>query len=215
MSYKEDLDFAFDETKSKGYDTIQVLVSKSYPEFIYGLKKYVIENNIRYYPYYHITTLISKHVLGDKYLMALDCDTFVGCEDAKRELGRQNICHVVIESSPNCYWIICDIIGTVTKNIRIAEVIPGCDRKYLNCCMSKNKINLRAYPKEGFIPKFQQDIDEISDKHHGVFKKWLFNFRDYWESDDMKLISEQLSPDKSYFCEDKLATKHPFSHMEV
>jgi len=214
MSYKEDLEFAFDETKSKGYDTVQVLVSKSYPEFIYGLKKYVIENNIRYYPHYHITTLISKHITGDKYLLALDCDSFVGCEDAKRELDRQNICYVVIESSPDRYWVICDIIGTITENIRAAEVIPGVDQKYLSCCKSKKKINLRAYPKGGFIPKFQQDIDKISDRH-GVFKKWLFDFRDYWGSNDIKLISEQLSPDKSYLFEDKLVTRHPFSHMEV
>ena len=63
------------------------------------------------------------------------------------------------------------------------------DKNYIICSGMQNVLLYRAFPRAGVIPKF----DDVSNfKGMGLFEKWILNLKEYWETDDIKEISNML-----------------------
>ena len=167
-----------------------------YKKYIHELKKQVIRNpedfvNRPFKRYSYITGRVKKGILSsfDKYLLLLDSD---GSNDrilATDWLNKRGIRHFSIQSSPNKYWIICDKIDTVDKHTYLMDEIPGIDTRYTDCSRKQGVLLYRGFPKPGFIPQFE-DVSKFTGM--GLYEKWILRFKEYWESEDIQKIANNL-----------------------
>lgn len=123
---------------------------------------------------------------SSKYFLTLDCDSRQNGARAAKELDRRNIKYIVIESSPEHFWIICDYVDTLWNIIRIMEEIPGCDLEYIKFCASGKYIPLRAFLKSPHFPVFH-GTDKL-DQYSKPFREWIKQFEAYWQTEDMKWL---------------------------
>ena len=68
------------------------------------------------------------------------------------------------------------------------KLIPGCDEKYIRFSGGFNKLMLRATPKGHLVPEFE-DFSYLKDSD---FKQWIQRFHAYWQTDEMKWVTEQM-----------------------
>ena len=168
MSWKQDLDFAKETTDTSGYSSKQRIKAKNFKEYMPSLLSssahYLTASNhdgdyhmlsyLKDVQKHHITTIVNRALLKKEWLLPLDCDGVSDKDMATEYLDeiRQN--YFVIQSSPGKFWIICDYIGSLKEVTKKLELVPGVDPLYLKCCQDKKFLNLRGYPKNGFIPVF-------------------------------------------------------------
>lgn len=137
-----------------------------------------------------------------KHIMALDCDSYNDMRSATGSLFFNQISHCVIESSPGRYWVIADRVGRV-KELYPLMMIAGVDRDYVRFTDYRESFHLRAYPKNGFIPRqvgiwMSRDINSFrthtgnTPEHYRLYREWLSAFLDYWNSSDMRFVAGNL-----------------------
>ena len=84
----------------------------------------------------------------------------------------------VMESSPGKFWVIVDYTGSFNKCIRFMQTIPCVDRDFIRKCEYDRKIVLRAFPKNGFIPRKVNQYEEC----HGYSGDWFYDFKTWWNN---------------------------------
>jgi len=167
-----------------------------YKKYIHRLKKQIIRNPKTFIEkpfekYAYITSRVKRAPMKmwDKYLMILDTDGIEEKDKAVAWLNKKEIRHFLIQSSPNKFWIICDKIDTVDNLTHMMDEIPGVDTRFTDCSREQGALVYRGFPKPGFIPQFD-DISKFTGM--GLFEKWILKFKNYWESDDVEEISNNL-----------------------
>jgi len=208
MSWKQDLDFAKETTETNGYSSGQKIKSKNFQEYVSSLLSscahYLTASNhdgdhymalyLKDIQKHHVTMVVNRALLKKEWLLSLDCDGIPDKDMATRHLNGtswgQN--YFVIQSSPGRFWIICDYIGSIKEVTKKLDEIPGVDPLFVNCCKDKKFLNLRGYPKNGFVPIFD-DMRLLDTQHASVrYRKWVRNFNYYWYSEEMTTIAGYL-----------------------
>jgi hypothetical protein len=121
-----------------------------------------------------------------QYFLTLDCDSPQNGRRATKELDRRNIKYIIIESSPDHFWIVCDYVDTLANIVHIMEEIPGCDIEYIKFCWNGKYIPLRAFLKSPHFPVFH-GMDQL-DQYSSQFQEWIRQFEAYWKTPDMQWI---------------------------
>jgi hypothetical protein len=153
-----------------------------------------------------ISTRINYSLTSDQsplYLLGMDCDNIDDKNQATLELTSMGINHTSIVSSiyPIHFWIIADFIGSIEECVFLMEKIPGVDVKYILGCEKKKNIVFRAFPKEtSGLPIFPLSNTLCSIN----FGNWYMEFRNYWNSDYIKEIYNNVSSNKLLESEKKL-----------
>lgn len=93
------------------------------------------------------------------HILVLDCDSLEEMYAAVRVLKRDNIPWVGIESSPDHFWIITDIVGTFKEIFPILKAIPGVDSRYVKATETWKRLHLRAISRKNSRPKFGEPTD--------------------------------------------------------
>jgi len=147
----------------------------------------LVKKPYTFYP--AITSLIDKRFLGeDMYLMVLDCDTKENKNKAVDYLKKNKTEHFIIQSSPESYWIICNVIDSIPNIITLMRKIPGVDERYINCSERDGVMVLRGFPKPGLVPQFG-DTSKLTEDT--MFNHWILNFKAYWESQFIKDFADK------------------------
>jgi hypothetical protein len=120
------------------------------------------------------------------FLMAIDCDTVECLTYAVANLEFRELKYYIIESSPNKFWVITNLIGHQSEVANTLSYIPGCDPNYAKLSMEKGQSVLRAVPKNGFIPIFPTDI--VGD---GLWLRWLRLFQSWWQEPAIYELAER------------------------
>jgi len=193
---REFLTFGFCDQIEQSYTPKTKYRSLPYKKYIHRLKKQSVRNaesfTVRpFKKYAYVTSRVKRGPLPgfDKYLMILDTDGEEDKNKAVAWLDKKGIRSFLINSSPSKYWIICDKIDTVANLTHMMDEIPGVDGRFTDCCRGQGVLVYRGFPKPGFIPRFD-DISEFTGM--GLFEKWVLNFKEYWETEDMEEISANL-----------------------
>jgi hypothetical protein len=195
------MDFGISEDESTrwGYGNSQARDIKpmKYKKFIKTLTKAINETGEcflkkPYSKYAFITGRVKKggcFLLPDKYLMLLDVDGEKEKEQVMERLNIQNIEHFVIQSSPGKYWIVGNKLASVKNHVKEMMTIPEVDQNYVKCSNNQDALLFRAFPKPGFTPKFG-DMSKLD--RDTLYGKWIFRFKEYWESKAVIKMSEAL-----------------------
>ena len=93
------------------------------------------------------------------HILVLDCDSLDEMYAAVRVLKRDSIPWAGIESSPDHFWIITDIIGTFKEIFLILEAFPGVDSNYIKAAKNWKRLHLRAIPRKDSRPKFGESTN--------------------------------------------------------
>lgn len=93
------------------------------------------------------------------HILVLDCDSLDEMYAAVRVLKRDNIGWVGIESSPDHFWIITDVVDTFKRIFPILEAMPGVDNSYIKATKTWKRLHLRAIPRQNSRPKFGKPAD--------------------------------------------------------
>ncbi len=102
-----------------------------------------------------VTTQIGGFWFFKRWMLALDCDSVEQRDRAIEELrSLNNMRFKVIESSQDRFWIIVNFEASFKKCMQLMDSIPGVDQQYKDHCSLHKKIFLRAFPKNGFVPRF-------------------------------------------------------------
>jgi hypothetical protein len=113
------------------------------------------------------------------YFPFMDCDDEATFEDCKFHLTLDDIPYVAYKSNPqtDSYWIFCDRQLPLYEAIDFIEQYP-CDHRYAWIARHKKELCVRALPKYGAIPTFNEDhlVNSFTDD----FKYWIAQFNDYW-----------------------------------
>ena len=146
-------------------------------EFFHTLHKAAAEGNEKLYG-----AISSKVENG--YVMTLDCDgtdeMLAVCHILKSYYG---LAYAVVVSSPGHYWVIVDKVDTTRNLLKMMEIMPGIDTRYVDCIRNKGNSVLRGMPKDS-MPIFP---DSVEFKNEQV-KQWYHEFKDAWQSEEMKHI---------------------------
>jgi len=198
-SYKTELGFALEPPRpafkistEEEYLLSKKLRSVNYDEFIKVLRE---DTSNTQYLRNHVTTKV-KTMFGDKYLAVVDCDGESAKEIATYNLDERGLTYFVIISSYKSlstqhYWIICNYAGDMSEILTFMKSIPGNDQRYVDCCIRKQEINLRAYPKNYSVPVFGNYEKELGKLSIGS-ENWIRCFHDYWYSDDIKEVLQEM-----------------------
>jgi len=125
--------------------------------------------------------------LRHDYFLVLDCDSERAKNLAIEELVYRKIEFLIVESSPDHFWIVCDYISKNKKNLKkIAMTIPGCDENYFKVIENIGCV-LRAYPKGPNRPiiHFSEEF-----KNERIIE-WLEAFQRFWKMEVMDHFVEQ------------------------
>jgi len=184
-NFKDRLDFVEETQKSNGYDTLSVNTKIKHKDIFPNKFNYDQITNIDEVSIY-VTTRVKKSLMSSSnlYILSLDCDSEIDKNKATGYLEDYSISHYVIESSPSHYWIICNFVDSIHQVVEQMKLIPGVDKSYVDIADKRKVLNLRAFPKNGVIPKFTQNIPE-STKSNNLYVQWLRDFAHYWISDEM------------------------------
>lgn len=113
------------------------------------------------------------------YFPFMDCDDGATFEDCKFHLTLEDVPYVAYKSNPqtDSYWIFCDRQLPLFEAIDFIEQFP-CDHRYAWMARHKKELCVRALPKYGAIPTFNEDhlVSSFTDD----FKYWIAQFNDYW-----------------------------------
>lgn len=143
-----------------------------------------------YGKYAYVTTKVKRSLLGsDKYLIVLDCDSIEDKDRSIDYLKYKKIRHFIIESSPGKFWIIGDKLASAKNHAAELIKLDSLDKNYVICSGKRDTFVLRAFPKPGFTPKFD---DTSMFRGKGYFEKWILEFKEYWETEEMKSIANTL-----------------------
>ena len=102
-----------------------------------------------------VSTFIFARRNEPYFLLGLDCDSTEDMLQTTTELSFRNMGYMIIESSPFRFWVLSEFVGTGSQCISIMETIPGVDPRYVKCTEKRNDFFLRAFPKNGFKPRFR------------------------------------------------------------
>lgn len=124
------------------------------------------------YVFTHTATYDIRHFLGCRipfysyqFVPIVDADSKDHLEKARDYLSLLGIETAVIESSPGHYWIIMDRVRPFSDAINLMKQIPFNDDRYIKLCEScRSMVVLRAFPKNGFIPKVI-DSGKLKNEH--------------------------------------------------
>jgi len=123
-----------------------------------------------------ISTKVSPLNSWKYYLMTLDCDSVDNMKAAEDNLKYRGLKYYVIESSPEKFWIVTSLVGSISEIINSLQYIPGCDSRYARLAKERNECVLRAIPKNGFLPIFPKEI--VGDE---VWVNWLKELYLWWK----------------------------------
>lgn len=114
------------------------------------------------------------------YFPFLDCDTPDVYADAIVHLKLDDIPFKAYRSNRmrESYWIFCDRQGTFNDTLDFIEGYPG-DHRYSWIARHKQEMCVRAVPKYGAIPSF--DDDHMVNTYTDDFKYWVSRFDKYWK----------------------------------
>ncbi len=130
-----------------------------------------------------VTTQIGGFWFWKRWMLALDCDSMEQRDRAMEELrSLNNMRFKVIESSQGRFWILVSYEASFKKCMRLMESLPGVDQKFKDHCRYHGKIFLRAFPKNGFVPRFlnignDQTLPYRSFGHR--MNMWFDEFREW------------------------------------
>jgi hypothetical protein len=127
---------------------------------------------------FYISTQVFGFLFWKKWVVALDCDSSEDRDRAIEELDSLEFKYDVIESSPYKFWIIVDYVGSFKKCINLMSAIPGVHTDFINKCAWEKKIVLRAFPKNGFIPRH---VASPRIECHGKAGDWFYEFKKWWD----------------------------------
>lgn len=197
------LHYLYQVTKSSGYGYHHVLKHFRYDEIGQRLKidynastwdKRISGENLRAY--------ISTKVGFRKWVLVLDCDTPENKDKAIEEIRSMDLKYDVMESSLQRFWIIVDYIETFKKSIELMKTIPGIDLEFVNHCAYNKKIVLRAFPKNGFIPRRDGSNrmivgtnvplnSQLTGWNFSLAMQWALEFRRYWNGGIVEWLTTQ------------------------
>lgn len=127
---------------------------------------------------------ISSCIDISNHVMTLDCDStdemLAVCHVLKSYYGLN---YAVVISSPNHYWVIADKCDSTSELLKMMEIIPGIDSRYVDCIRNRREIVLRGMPKDS-MPTFPDSV-EFKDERVAT---WYKAFKDTWNSEEMKHI---------------------------
>jgi len=154
-----------------------------------------------------ITTRIPHKLMGftlkDWHLLSLDCDSATRLSQAHAFLNEQKIAHTVFRSSPDHFWILCNVIGRFKKVKKFMDRIPGVDQEYVGFTEDRGMFVLRAFPKAQMeIPVRINtypfpDLSSITRKnslyrHRKLYLRFVEDFEAYWASILVTTIRDRL-----------------------
>jgi len=168
--------------KSSGYSTRNVLKRFNREDFSHELKS-AFNGNRELHGY--ISTQVWGFLFWKRWVLVLDCDSSVDRDKAIEEVRSMELKYDTMESSPGKFWIIVNYTGSLKKCINLMQAIPGVDRNFIRKCEYDRKIVLRAFPKDGFIPRTtSQYLSEW-----GSAGDWFHNFKTWWESGTIEWLA--------------------------
>lgn len=137
------------------------------------------------------------------HVLVLDCDSEEAYVAACRYLYLCKIGYCPIMSSPNHYWIVTDVVGSISDINNIARHIPGVDKLHVVYNDSRYYISIRAYPKKVTIdglcitcvPTFSSDNHSLTNQ---LSIEWLQKFKEYWNSDKISTAIEIIKLREAY-----------------
>lgn len=126
---------------------------------------------------------ISSKIDG-QFVMTLDCDGTDEMLAVSHVLkSYYGLNYAVVVSSPNHYWVIVDKIDLAPNLVKMMEIIPGIDPRYIDVIKKRWEIVLRGMPRET-MPIFPDSV-EFKDER---VTQWYTAFKDAWQSEEMRHI---------------------------
>ena len=159
--------------KSSGYSTRQVLKRFNKENFSHRLKADFNGNQLQGY----ISTQVFRFLFWTRWVLVLDCDSVIDRDKVVEEIRSMDLKYDIMESSPGRFWVIVNYTGSFRKCINLMEAIPGVDREFIHKCKLDGKIVLRAFPKNGFIPR---KVNQTFSECHGSAGEWFHLFERWW-----------------------------------
>lgn len=175
------------------------------------------ENQLRGY----ISTQVPGFLFWKKWIVGLDCDSQEDRVKAVEEIRSFDLKYEIIESSPGKFWIIVDYTGSLKKCINFMKSIPGVDTQFINKCERDKRIILRAFPKNGFIPHFENPVPSLD---HYSCTSWFYDFKKWWNcggtvewlaSHQRVLVEERIKEEKEIAKEMKELEEKQRSEREL
>jgi len=128
------------------------------------------------------------------FLPAMDCDSSSNMGDCYWFLKKRMLNFALIESSENHFWFVINKPSTMMECLKLMDSLPG-DSRYKSISKKEKNIVFRAVPKSGFHPYikevwkyssveqryFKHTSDMFNESSRGFFKKWMYEFKIYWE----------------------------------
>jgi len=145
----------------------------------------------------YVDTIVEKGLFKKTiHILAYDCDTFEDMVRATTDLFRKNMCHTVFESSPGRFWVITGMVGVFKDLYKTMELAAGVDREYVRHTRINKRFFLRAYPKNGYIPRvrarWRPEGSVVYSSDYALYNEWVSNFIHYLNSDCMTDVSSNL-----------------------
>lgn len=124
-----------------------------------------------------------------RHLVALDCDSEDSKNNVEHYLNKHNFSFQTWESSPGKYWIFPDLFVSNIKCFMYSNWKKwedfGIDMKYCKLVVDENQFTIRAYPRQGFMPRM---VNKRQENGSEKWKNWLQEFREYWNSSELEEI---------------------------
>jgi len=137
-----------------------------------------------------------------KHVLALDCDSYEDMRLATGYLFAHDVSHAVIESTPGKYWVIVHKVGKFRELHNFMSTIPGVDREYVRLANNRKMFNLRAYPRQGYIPVLvgiwmsgdaaRRGRLSFQSASYIAYHHWLVDFQEYWLSALIVSVSDNV-----------------------
>ncbi len=131
---------------------------------------------------------VSTQLSWRKHALMIDCDdneSMIAAAHWIKTIMEQP--YVLVESSPESYWIILAQAYTLKDARTIAREIPGNDEKYLNFMHAGMPV-VRALPKKGIYPVFPNG-DQLS----APVAKWYNQLIAWYNSKALQTIVYRMS----------------------
>lgn len=118
------------------------------------------------------------------HVLVLDCDGLEQLIAAKHVLADRGLASAEIESSPEHYWVVCNVYDDIAAVCDLAQTIPGPDRAHITLCKSEHRISIGASPKHRGISPIFGDPSALTGKP----LEWFLAFQAHWQSPEMRRL---------------------------
>lgn len=123
-----------------------------------------------------------------KHIMLMDVDDEDFKESVCTQLEDEGIAYTLFESgSSDHYWIIADYIGSKRNIIRKLYEFVEVDPEFVRMSTA-TRLNFRAYPRNGSIPKWVKSSGKGSCK----YQEYVALFKEYWESPHIEWMQNEF-----------------------